>query len=225
MTIELVRQGNYGKAMKRISSSRLAPFTEQTHRKLTDLHPPGKGIITSIPTAEHVDIEARSIGPWIKWFYSQPSKLRFGAAKSLTSSAGVQQGDPMGPFLFALAIQPIIRKVDSVTGIGFNKWYLDDGIIIGEPKAVAITLNMIANELEFVIHLLQKMCSVKNDVGASINFQKSSKMIDSKGNLTISSGNYDTQVSDWSSDNMPVKQACPEICLYGISVDNPDNKT
>ncbi|KAI0987998.1 hypothetical protein GJ496_002539, partial [Pomphorhynchus laevis] len=53
MTIELVRQGNYGKAMKRISSSRLAPFTEQTHRKLTDLHPPGKGIITSIPTAEH----------------------------------------------------------------------------------------------------------------------------------------------------------------------------
>ncbi|KAI0978208.1 hypothetical protein GJ496_002257 [Pomphorhynchus laevis] len=53
MTIELVRQGNYGKAMKRISSSRLAPFTEQTHRKLTYLHPPGKGIITSIPTAEH----------------------------------------------------------------------------------------------------------------------------------------------------------------------------
>ncbi|KAI0978963.1 hypothetical protein GJ496_000787 [Pomphorhynchus laevis] len=32
MTIELVQQGNYGKAMKRISSSRLAPFTEQTHR-------------------------------------------------------------------------------------------------------------------------------------------------------------------------------------------------
>ncbi|KAI0983059.1 hypothetical protein GJ496_008725 [Pomphorhynchus laevis] len=55
MTIELVRQGNYGKAMKRISSSRLAPFTEHTHRKLTDLHPPGKGIITSIPTAEHVN--------------------------------------------------------------------------------------------------------------------------------------------------------------------------
>ncbi|KAI0981113.1 hypothetical protein GJ496_000627 [Pomphorhynchus laevis] len=91
MTIELVRQGNYGKAMERISSSRLAPFTEQTHRKLTDLHPPGKGIITSIPTAEHVD---------------------------------------------------------SVTGIGLNKCYLDDGIIGGEPKAVDITLNMIANELE-----------------------------------------------------------------------------
>ncbi|KAI0982422.1 hypothetical protein GJ496_006603 [Pomphorhynchus laevis] len=53
MTIELVRQGNYGKAMKRKSSLRLAPFTEHTHRKLTDLHPPGKGIITSIPTAEH----------------------------------------------------------------------------------------------------------------------------------------------------------------------------
>ncbi|KAI0979146.1 hypothetical protein GJ496_010273 [Pomphorhynchus laevis] len=42
MTIELVRQGNYGKAMTRISSSRLAPNTEQTHRKLTDLHPPDK---------------------------------------------------------------------------------------------------------------------------------------------------------------------------------------
>ncbi|KAI0979949.1 hypothetical protein GJ496_011625 [Pomphorhynchus laevis] len=53
MTIELLRQGNDGKAIKRISSSRLAPFTKQTHRKLTDLHPPGKSIITSIPTAEH----------------------------------------------------------------------------------------------------------------------------------------------------------------------------
>ncbi|KAI0988814.1 hypothetical protein GJ496_002847 [Pomphorhynchus laevis] len=31
-----------------------------------------------------VDIKAPSIGPWIKWCYSQPSKLRFGAAKSLT---------------------------------------------------------------------------------------------------------------------------------------------
>ncbi|KAI0981877.1 hypothetical protein GJ496_002675 [Pomphorhynchus laevis] len=41
--------------MKRVSSSRLALFTEQTHRKLTDLHPPDKGIITSIPTAEHVN--------------------------------------------------------------------------------------------------------------------------------------------------------------------------
>ncbi|KAI0990464.1 hypothetical protein GJ496_005465 [Pomphorhynchus laevis] len=158
MTIELVRQGNYSKAMKRISSSRLAPFTEQTHRKLTDLHPPGKGIITSIPTAEHVDIEAPSIGPWIKWCYSQPSKLRFNAAKSLTSSAGVQLEDPLGPFLFALETQPIIRKVDSVTDIGFNKWYLDDGIIGGEPKAVAITLNMIANELE--------------KIGLSMNWQK-----------------------------------------------------
>ncbi|KAI0981727.1 hypothetical protein GJ496_000492 [Pomphorhynchus laevis] len=55
MTIELVRQGNYGRAIKRISSSRQAPFIEQSHRKPTDLHPPGKGIITSIPTAEHVN--------------------------------------------------------------------------------------------------------------------------------------------------------------------------
>ncbi|KAI0980536.1 hypothetical protein GJ496_005843 [Pomphorhynchus laevis] len=40
--------------MKRISSLRLEPFTEQTHCALTDLHPPDKDIITSIPTAEHV---------------------------------------------------------------------------------------------------------------------------------------------------------------------------
>ncbi|KAI0978064.1 hypothetical protein GJ496_007613 [Pomphorhynchus laevis] len=47
------------------------------------------------------------------------------------------------------------------------------------------------------------MCSAKRNVDASINFQKSSKMVDSKGNLTISSGIYDTQVSDLLSDNMP----------------------
>ncbi|KAI0986582.1 hypothetical protein GJ496_004549 [Pomphorhynchus laevis] len=53
MTIELARQGNYGKAMKRISSSWLAPFTEQTHRKLTDLHLPVNDteLVASLPDA------------------------------------------------------------------------------------------------------------------------------------------------------------------------------
>ncbi|KAI0979483.1 hypothetical protein GJ496_009443 [Pomphorhynchus laevis] len=49
-----------------------------------------------IADAIPVDIEATSIGPWIKWCYSQPSKLRFGAAKSLTSACRVASGRSCG---------------------------------------------------------------------------------------------------------------------------------
>ena len=41
----------------------------------------------------------------------------------ILSSTGLQQGDPLGPFLFALGVQNMISKLKSK----FNTWYLDDG--------------------------------------------------------------------------------------------------
>lgn len=44
--------------------------------------------------------------PSLSRCYVKPSNLQFGTA-ILKSSAGVQQGDPLGPLLFAAALRPL----------------------------------------------------------------------------------------------------------------------
>ena len=63
--------------------------------------------------------------------YKESSYLFFGD-DTLDSSEGVQQGDPMGPFLFSIAIMDIVRKMKS----DLNIWYLDDGTIAGNIETV-----------------------------------------------------------------------------------------
>ena len=48
------------------------------------------------------------------------------------SQEGVQQGDPLGPFLYALTTMAITRKCKS----SLNLWYLDDGFIAGKVEDV-----------------------------------------------------------------------------------------
>ena len=58
--------------------------------------------------------------------YSEPSHL-FYHDTLLLSQEGVQQGDPLGPLLFCLAIHPLILRLQSELSI----FYLDDGLIGG----------------------------------------------------------------------------------------------
>ena len=59
----------------------------------------------------------------------------------LTSEQGVQQGDPLGPFLFALAWHRVVRSLPS--GLMMNVWYLDDGHVGGRPEEVAQALYVV----------------------------------------------------------------------------------
>ena len=61
--------------------------------------------------------------------YEESSFLFFGD-DTLDSSEGVQQGDPLGPFLFSLAIMDIVKKMKS----DLNIWYLDNCTISGNTK-------------------------------------------------------------------------------------------
>eukprot|EP00973_Karenia_brevis_P084055 11662893-Karenia_brevis.AAC.1 len=47
---------------------------------------------------------------WVDFCYSSPSRLVFGS-HTISSESGVQQGDPLGPLLFALALQPALREL------------------------------------------------------------------------------------------------------------------
>ena len=46
------------------------------------------------------------------------------------SDTGVQQGDPLGPLLFSIAILDIASSMKS----NFDVWYLDDATITGDPN-------------------------------------------------------------------------------------------
>ena len=73
--------------------------------------------------------------------YGASSLLAFGD-HLLLSEEGVQQGDPLGPLLFCLAILPIVKRLSSP----LNLWYLDDGTLGGSPSQVLADFELIQSE-------------------------------------------------------------------------------
>ena len=72
-----------------------------------------------------------SIFPFVHSAYAQPTNLYFGG-HIIPSAEGVQQGDPLGPLLFCLAIFELTSSLKSK----FHAFYLDDGILGGSPNEV-----------------------------------------------------------------------------------------
>jgi len=85
------------------------------------------------------------IYPFIWDCYSTNTSL-FHGDFHLNSATGVQQGDPFGPALFALAIHRVTSEVKS----DLNVWYLDDGCVGGDPQTVLSNAAIIRNGLSLV---------------------------------------------------------------------------
>ncbi|XP_026450840.1 uncharacterized protein LOC113350960 [Papaver somniferum] len=64
----------------------------------------------------------------------------------MSSALGVQQGDPLGPLLFALTLHPLVKTIASQCKLDLHAWYLDDGTIIGDTLEVAKALSIIETE-------------------------------------------------------------------------------
>lgn len=62
----------------------------------------------------------------------------------LQSETGCQQGDPLGPAIFSLAIHPVITALNSK----FNIWYLDDGTIGDDATSVLNDLKSIKEQFK-----------------------------------------------------------------------------
>ena len=76
--------------------------------------------------------------PFVWQSYRYPTNL-FYDSKLILSQIGCQQGDPLGPLLFSLFIQPLVQQLNSQ----LNLFYLDDGTLGGDPKVVLSDLQEI----------------------------------------------------------------------------------
>ena len=81
---------------------------------------------------EMIRLNIPSIYNFCKLSYGSDSWLNFRGTK-LLSQEGCQQGDPLGPLLFSLTIQPIVMSLRSDLVLG----YLDDLTLGGEKQIVA----------------------------------------------------------------------------------------
>ena len=102
------------------------------------------------------------IVPWADLCYRSPSSLVIGDS-TIDSSRGVQQGDPLGPALFALAIHPVIPKACCLTlsafpgSVDLSPFFLDDGVLAGDAPAISSFLRhliagFVSIGLEIALH-------------------------------------------------------------------------
>jgi hypothetical protein len=100
-------------------------------------------LISRTEFLSEVKLHLPELFAWTAFSYSFPSLLIFGHVH-LESQMGVQQGDPLGPLLFSLALHQLVRTLlHRVPGLAINLWYLDDGTLIGPIADVFLAYTII----------------------------------------------------------------------------------
>nr|GEX12120.1 hypothetical protein [Tanacetum cinerariifolium] len=103
------------------------------------------------------------ISRWVEFHYSNLARLYYGE-HTLCSCQGVQQGDPLGPLLFALVLHPLICKIRNSFSLSLQAWYPDDGTIVGDTLVVGKVLEVILKDgPRYGLHLNVKVFWPKED--------------------------------------------------------------
>ncbi|KAJ0173779.1 hypothetical protein K1T71_010928 [Dendrolimus kikuchii] len=121
---------------------------------------------------------------YIRQCYGENSFLVY-QENLIHSATGCQQGDPLGPAIFSLAIHPIIQKLNSK----FNVWYLDDGTLGGD-------IDTLKNDLKYLISEFSK-------IGLVLNYSKCELFI---ANSTVNVSNTISDFQDLASNLKLVKK-------------------
>jgi hypothetical protein len=105
-----------------------------------------------------------SLAPWADYCYRNRSHL-FTEGDQLDSARGVQQGDPLGPAFFAIAIQDSIRRARVAAeeavpgGIDWVAFYLDDGTVAGHADAVEVFVNTFMRDVaDLGLNVARRKC-------------------------------------------------------------------
>ena len=125
---------------------------------------------------------------WVHFCYSQHSHLFFGDY-IISSQAGVQQGDPLGPLLFCLVLHVLVSKLlNESPGLALNNWYMDDGSLFGKIEDVLKAWKLIKElgpELGLFSNLEKcELISTSGNSNVFVDFEPQITKI-SNGNMTI----------------------------------------
>ena len=82
---------------------------------------------------------------YLRFAYGGDVPLFVGETRIL-SRTGTHQGCPLGPLGFALGIQPLAEQLQRHGGLAWASWYLDDGVLIGDPLSIAHALEFLEVE-------------------------------------------------------------------------------
>ena len=100
--------------------------------------------------------------------YAESSSLQFGRF-TILSQEGSQQGDPLGPLLFCLPLQPILNGLRSPLAFG----YLDDLTLGGDPGVVEADVDTIEGECSRLgLNLNRKKCEI---IASDLDFNDSNR--------------------------------------------------
>ncbi len=90
-----------------------------------------------------------SLSRYVYWCYGKHTHLKYDDYY-LLSQLGVQQGDPLGPILFCLALHSIILRAHALFPEMIQGWYCDDGQVIASPQVIADVFSFLVKELEAI---------------------------------------------------------------------------